>query len=215
MEYITLALAAIAVILGIVILSKVNKLITMLHTPIVKRVSDTNLKPNRHPVSAQDMAARNNDRRENNRNNDRRERGNSGNANRQERSFNRDRNDRRNDRRNGRNEVRSGRRDFAQPETTPVAAPVDNVPSAPVDPVPAPAVEETPRVEGGRRALPPRIHVTLPEAPVAAPAAPAAAEVETTLGAEFDPAKVRYGRRNVVKKIPVEDSPESTEEAQA
>ena len=48
-----------------------------------------------------------------------------------------------------------------------------------------------------------------------APAAPAAAEVETTLGAEFDPAKVRYGRRNVVKKIPVEDSPESTEEAQA
>ena len=198
MEYITLALAAIAVILGIVILSKVNKLITMLHTPIVKRVSDTNLKPNRHPVSAQDMAARNNDRRENNRNNDRRERGNSGNANRQERSFNRDRNDRRNDRRNGRNEVRSGRRDFAQPETTPVAA-----------------VEETPRVEGGRRPLPPRIQATLPEAPVAAPAAPVAAEVETTLGAEFDPAKVRYGRRNVVKKMPVEDSPESTEEAQA
>ena len=118
MEYITLALAVITVILGIVILSKVNKLITMLHTPIVKRVSDTNLKPNRHTVSAQDMAARNNDRRDNNRNNDRRDRNNSNNnGNRQERNNNRDRNndridrnERRNDRRNGRNERR---REFA------------------------------------------------------------------------------------------------------
>ena len=213
MEHITLALAVITVILGIVILSKVNKLITMLHTPIVKRVSDTNLKPNRHTVSAQDMAARNNDRRDNNRNNDRRDRNND----------RIDRNDRRNDRRNGRNERR---REFAAEKVAEAPAPVVEDSEAPVAPAPvaaapapvaAPVVEtpvaEAPRTEG-RRPLPPRVQATLPETPAAVPSAPAASAAEPeSVGAEFDPTKVRYGRRHVMKKLPVEE--DSAEEAKA
>ncbi|MBO4436888.1 MAG: hypothetical protein J5791_08410, partial [Fibrobacter sp.] len=56
-----------------------------------------------------------------------------------------------------------------------------------------------------RRPLAPRIPVETPAAPaveaapaVAAPAAAEVAPVETT----FDPSKVRYGRRNVIKKAP-------------
>lgn len=206
MEYITLVLAAVAVVLGLVVLSKVNKLITMLHTPIVKRVSDTNLKPNRHPVSAQEMTSRNNDRHDNGaRGNDRRERGNAANAGRQERSFNRDRNgrgDRRgNDRRNDR------RREFA-PEAT-ASAPVESAPVAPVAPAPAApeTVSEAPRTEG-RRPLPPRVQATLPEVPAptpVAPAAPAPAVEPENPAPEFEPSKVRYGRRNVMKKIPLEE----------
>ncbi len=211
MEYITLVLAAVAVVLGIVVLSKVNKLITMLHTPIVKRVSDTNLKPNRHPVNAQDMAARN-DRHEGGRGNERRERGNTAGAGRQDRNFNRDRNGR-NDRRNGRNDRR---RDFA--ETSAPAAPVETAPvapaaQAPVAPAPQASVpaaaSEAPRTEG-RRPLPPRVQATLPEAPV--PAAPASTPVveEAPAAAEFEPSKVRYGRRNAIKKIPLEETAEES-----
>lgn len=204
MEYITLVLAAVAVVLGIVILSKVNKLITMLHTPIVKRVSDTNLKPNRHPVSAQDMAARN-ERHDNGRGNDRRERG-SANAGRQDRSFNRDRSGR-NNRRNDR------RRDFAVEASAP-SAPVEAAPVAPAvqtsvapapqEPVSAP---EAPRTEG-RRPLPPRVQAALPEAPIPAAPAPTPVVEEAPAAAEFEPSKVRYGRRNAIKKIPLEETAE-------
>ena len=225
MEHITLALAVITVILGIVILSKVNKLITMLHTPIVKRVSDTNLKPNRHTVSAQDMAARNNDRRDNNRNNDRRDRNNSNNnGNRQERNNNRDRNNDRIDRNDRRSE--SAAEKVAEADAPVVEAPAAPVAPAPVAPAPvaaapapvaAPVVEtpvaEAPRTEG-RRPLPPRVQATLPETPAAVPSAPAASAAEPeSVGAEFDPTKVRYGRRNVMKKLPVEE--DSAEEAKA
>ena len=60
MEYIALALSLVAVILCIVILTKVNKLLTMLRTPIFKKLTpDMNLKPSaRRPISAQEMAQR-------------------------------------------------------------------------------------------------------------------------------------------------------------
>ncbi len=210
MEYITLVLAAVAVVLGIVVLSKVNKLITMLHTPIVKRVSDTNLKPNRHPVNAQDMANRN-DRHEGGRGNERRERGNTAGAGRQDRGFNRDRNGR-NERRNGRNERR---RDFAAEASAPVetapAAPAAQAPAAQAPQASAPA-SEAPRTEG-RRPLPPRVQATLPEAPVPAAPAPTPVVEEAPAAAEFEPSKVRYGRRNAIKKIPLEE--ESAEESKA
>lgn len=208
MEYITLVLAAVAVVLGIVVLSKVNKLITMLHTPIVKRVSDTNLKPNRHPVNAQDMAARS-DRHDGTRGNERRERGNAANAGRQDRSFNRDRNGR-NDRRNGRNDRR---RDFAveasAPSASVEAAPVAPAVQAPVAPAPQEpvSVPEAPRTEG-RRPLPPRVQAALPETPVPAAPAPTPVVEETPAAAEFEPSKVRYGRRNAIKKIPLEETAE-------
>lgn len=203
MEYITLVLAAIAVILGILILLKVNKISNDQHTPIVKRVSETNLKPGRHAVSSQEMASRGNgDRHDSGRGSDRRER-NSSNGNRQDRGFNRDRGDRRN---NSRNNGR--RRDFnAEAPAASGNAPAEQVqapaaqvqPSAPAEPAPA---VEAPRNEG-RRPLPPRVQASLPEAP-AASAAPAPVQ-EESVGAEFDPAKVRYGRRNAIKKIPVEE----------
>ena len=60
MEIIALALSLVAVILCIVILTKVNKLLTMLRTPIFKKLTpDMNLKPSaRRPISAQEMAQR-------------------------------------------------------------------------------------------------------------------------------------------------------------
>ena len=60
MEIITLACSALAVVLCIVILTKVNKILDNLHTPIVKKLTpDMNLRPNsRRPVSAQEMAQR-------------------------------------------------------------------------------------------------------------------------------------------------------------
>ena len=60
----------------------------------------------------------------------------------------------------------------------------------------------------GRRPLAPRIPVETPAAPVSAPVAPAAPVAAATEPAvevaetTFDPAKVRYGRRNVIKKAP-------------
>ena len=56
-----------------------------------------------------------------------------------------------------------------------------------------------------RRPLAPRIPVDTPAAPVAesAPAAVAAAPAEVApVETTFDPSKVRYGRRNVIKKAP-------------
>lgn len=203
MEYITLVLAAIAVILGILILLKVNKISNDQHTPIVKRVSETNLKPGRHVVSSQEMASRGNgDRHESGRNSDRRER-NSSNGNRQDRGFNRDRGDRRN---NSRNNGR--RRDFnAEAPAASGNAPVESAPTpavqaaAPVEQAPA---VDAPRNEG-RRPLPPRVQATIPEAPAVQQVQSAAPAGEESVGAEFDPSKVRYGRRNAIKKIPVEE----------
>ena len=59
-SYIALALSAIAVVLCIVILTKVNKILDNLHTPIVKKLTpDMNLRPSsRRSVSAQEMAQR-------------------------------------------------------------------------------------------------------------------------------------------------------------
>ena len=70
-QLITLILAVIAVVLGVVILSKVNKLTTMLRTPIIKKLSpDMNLKPSsRHALSAQEMASRGDRNNKDNRNN--------------------------------------------------------------------------------------------------------------------------------------------------
>lgn len=218
MDYIILALAAVAVILGVLILSKVNKIITMLHTPIVKRVSDTNLKPNRHALSAQEMASRNSDRHESgNRTADRRENKTAPNGNRQERSFNRDNRDR-GDRRGDRRNDRRGDRRREVPEAA-APAPVETAPAVSAAPAvqvtpeaPVQAQTAAPRPEG-RRPLPPRVQASLPEAPVVAPVVTPAPAVEApavveNVGAEFEPSKVRYGRRNVVKKVPLEDSSE-------
>lgn len=65
----------------------------------------------------------------------------------------------------------------------------------------APAAAE---VQTERRPLAPRIPVETPAAPVAE-VAPVAAPAETQVEAvetTFDPTKVRYGRRNVIKKAP-------------
>lgn len=221
MEYINLVLSAVAVILGILILLKVNKISNDQHTPIVKRVSETGLKPNRHALSAQEMASRGNaNRHEGERGNDRQRNGANGN-NRGERGFNRDRGERRN---NGRGERRNDRRrEFnaeapaAAQSVAPVApqAPVEVAPAAPVQPAPTP-VQAAPAVEApkteGRRPLPPRVQASLPEVPAAAPAPAAEAE---PVGAEFEPSKVRYGRRNAIKKIPVEDEASESGEVQA
>ena len=60
-------------------------------------------------------------------------------------------------------------------------------------------------VAEARRPLAPRIPVETPAAPAveAAPAAPVAeAPAEAAAETTFDPSKVRYGRRNVIKKAP-------------
>ena len=75
-------------------------------------------------------------------------------------------------------------------------------------PVAQPAEAVAPAAAEGRRPLAPRIPVETPAAPVSAPVAPAApAAVAAEPAVEvaettFDPAKVRYGRRNVIKKAP-------------
>ena len=82
-NYIALALSLIAVILCIVILSKVSKILDNLHTPIVKKLTpDMNLKPNsRRPVSAQEMAQRGDRGNKDNRNKDRQNKENRGEKN--------------------------------------------------------------------------------------------------------------------------------------
>ena len=172
-NYIAIALSLVAVILCVVILSKVNKILDNLHTPIVKKLTpDMNLKPNsRRPVGGQSQQGQGRDRNE-----QREGRGN------------------RRDRREGRPQ----RREFnaEAPAAERAAAPAAEAPAAAAEPVNTEA----------RRPLAPRIPVETPAAPVAeaAPAvavaaAPAeVAPVETT----FDPSKVRYGRRNVIKKAP-------------
>ena len=201
MEIITLACSALAVVLCIVILTKVNKVLDNLHTPIVKKLTpDMNLKPNsRRPVSAQDMVQRgdrNNKDHGKDRQNNKEARGDK----QAQPAQNRDRNEQRSDR-GPRRDRREGRPDRPRREFNKPAAEA----AAPAEAVQAPATEAAaPVATEARRPLAPRIPVETPAAPaveaapVAAPAAAEVAPVETT----FDPSKVRYGRRNVIKKAP-------------
>ena len=163
MEIIALALSLLAVILCIVILVKVNKLLTMLRTPIFKKLTpDMNLRPSsRRSVSAQDMAQRD---RNNKDRKDRQNKDNRGDKNGQaQQGQNRDRNEQR-ENRGSRRDRREGRPDRPRREFNNAEAPA---------------------------------------AAVAAEAAPAAAEAPVEVAeTTFDPAKVRYGRRNVIKKAP-------------
>ena len=203
-NYIAIALSLVAVILCIVILSKVNKILDNLHTPIVKKLTpDMNLKPNsRRPVGAQEMAQRgdrnNKDHGKDRQNNNKDARGDKQAQPAQNRDRNEQRSDRgpRRDRREGRPD--RPRREFNKPAAE-AAAPAAAAEQAPAVEAAAPAAAEA------RRPLAPRIPVETPAAPaveaapaVAAPAAAEVAPVETT----FDPSKVRYGRRNVIKKAP-------------
>ena len=203
-NYIAIALSLVAVILCIVILTKVNKILDNLHTPIVKKLTpDMNLKPNsRRPVGAQEMAQhgdRNNkDHGKDRQNNNKDARGDKQAQPAQNRDRNEQRSDRgqRRDRREGRPD--RPRREFNKPAAE-AAAPAAAAEQAPAVEAAAPAAAEA------RRPLAPRIPVETPAAPaveaapaVAAPAAAEVAPVETT----FDPSKVRYGRRNVIKKAP-------------
>ena len=200
MEYIALALSLVAVILCIVILTKVNKLLTMLRTPLLKKLTpDMNLKPaSRRPISAQELAQRG-ARRESRQNNNGKHRPAEDNrdhraADKQQqpardRNEQRDRGNRRDrrDRREGRREQNVEAQNVAAEAQAPAAAPA--------------AAPEA------RRPLAPRIPVETPaapavEAPVAAPAAPAAEPAVEAVETTFDPSKVRYGRRNVIKKAP-------------
>lgn len=198
-QLITLILAVIAVVLGVVILSKVNKLTTMLRTPIIKKLSpDMNLKPSsRHALSAKEMASRGDRNNKDNRNNSSSKDRNNKDNNRPDRSNANARNV--NDRRDRRHNNRNDR--LPRTETTPVQ---ENIPAfssaeqpSPVQNQPKPQVQQP----EARRPLTPRIQAEVPVAPVvSAPiAAPVAAETAVN---DFDPSKVRYGRRNVVKKLP-------------
>ena len=203
--YIAIALSLVAVILSIVILTKVNKILDNLHTPIVKKLTpDMNLKPNsRRPVSAQDMAQRgdrNNKDHGKDRQNNKEARGDK----QAQPAQNRDRNEQRSDR-GQRRDRREGRPDRPRREFNKPAAEA----AAPAEAVQAPATEAAaPVATEARRPLAPRIPVETPaapaapavEAPVAAPAAAEAPVIATPT--EFDPNKVRYGRRNVIKKLP-------------
>ncbi len=201
MEYIALALSLVAVILCIVILAKVNKLLTMLRTPIFKKLTpDMNLKPSaRRPISAQEMAQRGGNNKENRQNKERPASNNNNKDNRNQQAApapaNRERNEQhqrpeRGPRRERRPE-RPHREANAEAPVAEQAAPV------------APAAEAP--VAEARRPLAPRIPVETPAAPAveAAPVAPVAeAPAEAAAETVFDPSKVRYGRRNVIKKAP-------------
>ncbi len=196
MEIISLVCSVVALLLCIVILTKVNKLLTMLRTPIFKKLTpDMNLKPSsRRPISAQEMAQRGGNNKEN-RQNKERPNNNKDNRNQQaaHQTAQRDRNEQRPE--------RGPRRDRRPHREVNAEAPVASAEqaAAPVAPV-----AEAPAAEA-RRPLAPRIPVETPAAP-AAEAAPAAPVVEAPAEAPaenvFDPSKVRYGRRNVIKKAP-------------
>lgn len=200
-QIITLVLAAAAVALGVIVLSKVNKLTTMLRTPIVKKFSpDMSFKPSsRRSISAQEMTSRGEHANKDNRNhsskerpskdNNRPERGNSPSA----RTNNNDRSGRRYNNRTDRPD-RNDRQDRTpRVETAPIQE------NAPVSSAPAPFQSQN--QPGGRRPLSPRVQAEAPAAPVVNTpiATPVAAKTAVN---EFVPTKVRYGRRNVVKKVP-------------
>ena len=158
-NYIAIALSLVAVILCVVILSKVNKILDNLHTPIVKKLTpDMNLKPNsRRPVGAQEMAQRG-DRNKDNRNKDRQNKENRAEKNGQsQQGQGRDRNEQREGRgnRRDRREGRPQRREFN------AEAPAAERPAAPAA-AEAPASAEPVNAEA-RRPLAPRIPVETPE----------------------------------------------------
>lgn len=201
MEIIALALSLLAVILCIVILVKVNKLLTMLRTPIFKKLTpDMNLKPSaRRPISAQEMAQRGGNNKEN-RQNKERPNNNKDNRNQQQAQAHapatRDRNEQQQRPERGPRRERRPERPHREANAE---APVAAEQAAPV----APAAEAP--VAEARRPLAPRIPVETPAAPAveAAPVAPVAeAPAEAAAETTFDPSKVRYGRRNVIKKAP-------------
>ena len=203
MEIIALALSLLAVILCIVILVKVNKLLTMLRTPIFKKLTpDMNLKPSaRRPISAQEMAQRGGNNKENRQNKERPNNNNKDNRNQQQAQAHapatRDRNEQQQRPERGpRRERRPERPHREANAEAPVAAAEQAAPVA--------SAAEAPVAEA-RRPLAPRIPVETPAAPAveAAPVAPVAeAPAEAAAETAFDPSKVRYGRRNVIKKAP-------------
>ena len=203
MEIIALALSLLAVILCIVILVKVNKLLTMLRTPIFKKLTpDMNLKPSaRRPISAQEMAQRGGNNKENRQNKERPNNNNKDNRNQQQAQAHapatRDRNEQQQRPERGpRRERRPERPHREANAEAPVAAAEQAAPVAPAAEAP---------VAEARRPLAPRIPVETPAAPAveAAPVAPVAeAPAEAAAETVFDPSKVRYGRRNVIKKAP-------------
>lgn len=219
MEYIAIALSLVAVILCIVILTKVNKLLTMLRTPIFKKLTpDMNLKPGaRRAVNAQEMAQRGERNNKENRQKENKERPAKENReNRENKTAAQQpaRNEQRAERneRGNRRDRREGRPERPRREFN--AAPAEAAAPAAAETA-APAAVEAPVAE--RRPLAPRIPVETPaapavEAPAAAPvaapavapvAAPAVNEAEIApVETTFDPTKVRYGRRNVIKKAP-------------
>ena len=175
----------------------------MLRTPIFKKLTpDMNLKPSaRRPISAQEMAQRG-ERKENRQNNNGKDR--PAKENRENRAAqqqpSRDRNEQRPERNEQRPE-RGPRRDRRPHREMNAEAPVA---SAEQGTAPAAPAAEAPVAEA-RRPLAPRIPVETPAAPAveAAPVAPAAeAPAEAAAETVFDPSKVRYGRRNVIKKAP-------------
>ena len=208
-NYIAIAFSLIVVILCIVILSKVNKVLDNLHTPIVKKLTpDMNLKPNsRRPVGAQEMAQRgernNKDHGKDRQNNNKDARGDKQAQPAQNRDRNEQRPDRgpRRDRRDGRPE--RPRREFNKPAEASAAVSAEQ--TSAVDASNASATAAVPAAVEARRPLAPRIPVETPAAPAveAAPvSAPIAADDIAPVETTFDPSKVRYGRRNVIKKAP-------------
>lgn len=204
MEYIAIAFSLVAVILCLVILTKVNKLLTMLRTPIFKKLTpDMNLKPSsRRPISAAEMQQRGERKDLRPNQNTSKDKFVKDNRNQQpQQSRERSERDFRNDQRNNNRQARrpgSFHHDFEQ-QVAPVA-PVAQATVAPVaQQAPIPAQADVQVAE--RRPLAPRIPVETPAAPVANVQAPVDAKVEAAEAA-FEPAKVRYGRRNVIKKAP-------------
>ncbi|MCK9181353.1 MAG: hypothetical protein M0P13_00535 [Fibrobacteraceae bacterium] len=205
----TLIVALVAAIVGVLVMAKVNKLITMLRTPIVNKVSaDMNLRPSsRRPIGAAEMTSRNNDRNNNrdNRDNrsDRHDRFSK--DSRPDRGMNRDRSDRRNSDHRG-NRMDHRRPDFASAASNSIGNEKSAISAeSPVEFAPA---ATSPEPVEGRRPLAPRVQASVPQAPVESSpvpsfaAAESSAEAVPTVGADFDPSKVRYGRRNFVKKLP-------------
>ena len=190
---ITLAISLVSVVVSLVVLQKVNKLMTMLRTPIVKKLSsDMNLKPSsKHAVSASEMASRG-ERKENKQKEQRQ-------ASQSAREGQSNNSNGRRDRRNNRNEGRA-RREVFTPSLSQEKTPVQNMEQGQV-----PVKEETPVkeqvVQQVRQPLPPRVAPeTVP--PVQAEPQPAPAREVVEAASAVTPEKVRYGRRNVVHTLP-------------
>ncbi|NLO24089.1 MAG: hypothetical protein GX116_07165 [Fibrobacter sp.] len=178
-QIITLLIALIALIISVIILTKVNRLLFMLRSPIVKKLSpDLKLKSaSRHLLSAQEMAIRDEQ-------NNRKQHSNKSNAGRvrSERPKSANRNEKRSNK-----PERSSRREKPMHSSSKTEK----------------NEESSSRSDFSRRPLAPR---TQNEAPVASenPAPKPSSQITSaeTVAQEFSPSKVRYGRRNVVKKVP-------------